>query len=69
MTYLFAFFFLCYLPTLDNNVAVLSQGGTLHGEGLGGTGISGFKGVFVIVRHFTIKKTETRLVRTGHIYK
>jgi hypothetical protein len=33
---------------LDDNVAVLSQGGTLHGEGKRSSGISGFKGVFFV---------------------
>jgi hypothetical protein len=40
--------------TLDDDVAVLSQGRTLHGESERGTGISGFEGLLVIVRH-TIK--------------
>jgi hypothetical protein len=41
--------------TLNNNMSVLSQGRTLHGVGLGGTGISAFKGVIVVlVRHAVI---------------
>lgn len=35
--------------SLDDNVAVLSQGRTLHGVGKRGTGISGLEGVVVIV--------------------
>lgn len=45
--------------SLDDNVAVLSQGRTLHGVGLGGTGISGLEGVVVIVISHTIGKKES----------
>ena len=38
---------------LDDNETTLSQGGTLHWVGGGGTGIGGFKGVF-FVRHFVV---------------
>lgn len=43
--------------TLDDDVAVLSQGRTLDGVGLGSTGIDSLEGLIVVVRH-TIKKKE-----------
>lgn len=42
--------------TLDNNVAVLSQGGTLHGKGGRGAGVGGLEGVLML---------EEKVVSTG----
>jgi hypothetical protein len=55
---------------LDDDVAVLSQSRTLHGESQRGTGLGGLEGVIIVlVRHANKKNVSHLHVKKHHGYK
>ena len=52
---------------LDDDVAVLSQGRTLHGVGGGGTGIGGLEGVLLVLQDGVVSMLSKRTAGIGRV--